>query len=201
MTVSELSEPTTTQGKTIEDRIENRVRDAGLPVLIGDEIRSKRIRNSVYLKWEAKFVLYGEDNAKVMSYDIQVDEAVKEAIKKHAANSINNRAIDIGIGYRDIEQIIKTTNYDASRFCGTSFSWYEDPARINGVNADFVKERELNTEHFKDIALIMEEEFHGKTRRELEEKYGFILVPVVSMDGQETNRNPTGLKVTYQLAE
>ncbi len=195
-----VSKPTITQGKTIEDRIErieNRVRDAGLPVLIGDEIRSKRVRNAVYLKWEANFVLYGEDNAKVMSYDIKVDEAVKKAIQKHTVDLIMER----WMSFADIEQIIKTTNYDASRFCGTSFSWYEDPARINGVNADFVKERESHTEYFEDIALKMEKKFHGKTKRELEEKYGFILVPVVSMDGQETNRNPTGLKVTYQLAE
>lgn len=188
-----VSEATTVQGKSIEDR----VRDAGLPVLIGDEIKSKKVRKALYRDWKANFALYGEDNAVVMSYDIQLDESVKEAMQRHTVDLVMER----WMSFSDIEQIIKTTNYDASRFLETSFSWYEDPIRINGVRADRAAEHESNSEYFKDIALKMETEFCGKTRRELEEKYGFKLMPVVTLDSEKRSMNPIGLKVTYQLAE
>ncbi len=193
-----VSEPTTTQGKTIEDR----VRDAGLPVLGIDQINSKKVKKALYRDREATFVLYGEDDAIVMSYDVQVDEEVIKAMQDHTVSEVADKVNGDGINYHYLKDIVKTTEYDSIlRFLKISFSWYEDPARINGVNADFVKEREPHTEYFEDIALKMEKKFSGETKRELEEKYGFILVPVVSMDGQKTNRNPTGLKVTYQLAE
>ncbi len=187
------SEQTITQGRSIEDR----VRDAGLPVLIGDEIRSKRVRKSLYRDREADFVLYGEDNAIVMSYDIQIDEAVKKAMQRHTVDLIMQR----WMSFRDIEQIIKTTNYDASSLVGTSFSWYEDPVRIHGLRADSAAEQESNSEYFTDIALKMEEKFHGKTRRELEETYDLKLIPVVTLNSGKISTNPIRLKVTYQLAE
>ena len=93
------SEATITQGRSIEDR----VRDAGLPVLSVDQINSKKIRRSMYTpEADANFPLYGEDDAVVMSYDTQLDEGVKEAMRKQAVDSIQNRAMEGDISFKDI---------------------------------------------------------------------------------------------------